>query len=132
MVCIVRIVKPESVNEKCHIFLTRFKPGGFFPNKTYHVPRCTGDKCSDFYHDQEQTPQEQPPQSPMNECDCTKECDCGPGLPCGEYLWDHRNGSMLREWLVNEFIGGANGLANPLVGAGGGLMDVEGQCRPRY
>ena len=28
-------------------------------------------------------------------------CDCGPGLPCGEYLWDHRNQS-LRQWLVDE------------------------------
>lgn len=41
-------------------------------------------------------------------------CDCGPGLPCGEYLWDHRNAS-LREWLVDEFVGGPNGLANPSV-----------------
>jgi len=32
------------------------------------------------------------------------DCDCGEGLPCGEYLWDHRNGSMLRDWLVSEFI----------------------------
>lgn len=21
---------------------------------------------------------------------CVGDCDCGPGLPCGEYLWDHR------------------------------------------
>ena len=34
------------------------------------------------------------------------DCDCGPGLPCGEYLWDHRNQS-LRTWLLDEFVGGA-------------------------
>lgn len=32
-------------------------------------------------------------------------------MPCGEYLWDHRNES-LREWLVSEFILGATGLGN--------------------
>eukprot|EP00666_Eupelagonemidae_sp_cell4sb_P015195 gene15195-18755_t len=43
------------------------------------------------------------------------DCDCGDGLPCGEYLWDHRNES-LREWLVNEFIlGKETGLGNPNV-----------------
>jgi len=31
--------------------------------------------------------------------------------PCGEYLWDHRNAS-LRDFLVNEFILGENGLGN--------------------
>eukprot|EP01044_Picomonas_judraskeda_P011871 COSAG03_NODE_1657_length_3709_cov_5.853740_3_plen_310_part_00 len=42
----------------------KFKPGGSLPNGTYHVPRCTksvvpggATKCSDHYHDQEQTPQ---------------------------------------------------------------------------
>jgi hypothetical protein len=33
----------------------KFKDGA---NGTdYHVPPCTGEKCSDFYHDQEQTPE---------------------------------------------------------------------------
>ena len=41
-------------------------------------------------------------------------CDCG-SQPCGEYLFDHRNGSMLREFLVNEFIGGPTGVDNPAV-----------------
>jgi hypothetical protein len=35
--------------------------------------------------------------------------------PCGEYLFDHRNGSMLREWLVNEHVGGAAAVGSPLV-----------------
>jgi hypothetical protein len=44
----------------------------------------------------------------MNSCD--EPCDCG-GVPCGEYLWDHRN-STLRAYLLNEVVLGANGLAN--------------------
>eukprot|EP00035_Acanthoeca_spectabilis_P030665 m.10340 g.10340 ORF g.10340 m.10340 type:complete len:569 (+) comp4307_c0_seq1:82-1788(+) len=35
---------------------------------------------------------------------CSGDCDCGEGLPCGEYLWDYRNGSMLADFLVNEFV----------------------------
>ena len=36
-------------------------------------------------------------------------------MPCGEYLWDHRNQS-LRTWLVNEFIlGNETGLGNAAV-----------------
>lgn len=44
---------------------------------------------------------------------CIGDCDCGEGLPCGEYLWDHRNGTMLREFLVKEFLLNAKtGLGN--------------------
>ena len=49
-----------------------------------------------------------------NEC-LTGECDCGEGLPCGEYLFDHRNQS-LREWLIHDFVlGNASGLGNPYI-----------------
>jgi hypothetical protein len=34
---------------------------------------------------------------------CLGDCDCGDGLPCGEYLWDHRNES-LRQYLVDEVV----------------------------
>ena len=71
----------------------------------YHVPDCDTDfspaKCSVFYHDQEQTPEH-----PKGDGSCTAPCDCGK-VPCGEYLFDHRNGSMLQDWLVNEYAGGA-------------------------
>ena len=30
----------------------------------------------------------------------------------GEYLFDHRNGTMLQNWLVNEYILGKNGVGN--------------------
>jgi hypothetical protein len=47
---------------------------------------------------------------------CIGDCDCGDGLPCGEYLWDHRNGSMLQNFLVNEFVlNPTTGLKNPNV-----------------
>ena len=84
------------------------------------MPQCTNytnssgtfTKCSTFYHDQEQTPHH-PDQ-------CQADCDCGEGLPCGEYLWDHRNVS-LQKWLTDVHImgpsanGGENstGLNNP-------------------
>ena len=77
------------------------------PQNRYAVPPCTGNKCSGLYHDQDQTPQH-----PKGDGSCTDECDCGEGLPCGEYLFDHRNES-LRQWLAEEFIGGKQGIANP-------------------
>eukprot|EP00911_Craspedida_sp_UC1_P001382 UC1_evm1s1043 len=52
---------------------------------------------------------------PSTELCASGTCDCGKGLPCGEYLWDHRNQS-LRSWLIDEFIGSSQyGLGNPNV-----------------
>ena len=31
----------------------------------------------------------------------------------GEYLWNHANGTMLREFLVDEYVGGTAGLSSP-------------------
>jgi hypothetical protein len=45
---------------------------------------------------------------------CVGQCDCGT-QPCGEYLWDHRNGSMLRDWIVNEHILGPAGMGDPAI-----------------
>eukprot|EP01052_Picozoa_sp_SAG31_P030716 SAG31_NODE_3175_length_4586_cov_4.176064_4_plen_122_part_00 len=43
-------------------------------------------------------------------------CDCGHGVACGEYLWDHRNGSSLTDWFIEDYIGGETyGLGNPNV-----------------
>jgi hypothetical protein len=33
----------------------------------------------------------------------------------GEYLWNHLNGSMLRDFLVNEVIGGPTGIGHPAI-----------------
>ena len=57
----------------------------------YSVPDCDHNYsppiCSEMYHDQEQTPSHGQPHPDGN---CSEPCDCGPGLPCGEYLFDHR------------------------------------------
>lgn len=91
----------------------RFKPGGAFPNGTYHVPACDNfyspPLCSQFYHDQEQTPSE----TPGGDGYCAGKCDCG-AVPCGEYLFDHRNAS-LRQWLVATHIMGPQGLGHALI-----------------
>ena len=87
----------------------------FKPEPPYNMPPCTNttingktdSKCSMLYHDQDQTPH--------HPSQCHQECDCGKGLPCGEYLYDHRNAS-LRKWLTDTFIlASANntGLNNP-------------------
>jgi hypothetical protein len=76
-------------------------------NCAMHVPECTDDKCSALYHDQEQTPH-------SGLCG-QEECDCGASLPCGEYLFDHRNGTMLRDWLVNEYVLGDDAIGSPYV-----------------
>jgi len=40
-------------------------------------------------------------------------CDCGVGVACGEYLFDHRNGSILTKWFTEQYIGGTTyGLGN--------------------
>ena len=37
-------------------------------------------------------------------------------VSCGEYLWDHRNGSMLTQWFTEEYVGGSDyGLGNDSV-----------------
>lgn len=77
----------------------------------YHVPTCAPEdptKCSGLYHDGLQTPAVPTPDTPHPDGACAEHvCDCGPGLPCGEYYFDHRNGTLLREWLINEVILGA-------------------------
>jgi hypothetical protein len=84
----------------------RFKPGGSLPNGSYHVPPCdtTYDPplCSAFYHDQLQTPAVPSPADPAPDGACVGVCDCG-SVPCGEYLWDHRNAS-LGPWLVQQLV----------------------------
>jgi len=88
----------------------RFKPGGAFPNGSYHVPACDGNfdppLCSGFYHSQDQTPG-----FPHGDGDCPGPCDCG-GVPCGFYLFNHAN-ATLRRWLLDDFVFGPTGLGHP-------------------
>ena len=71
--------------------------------------------CSVFYHDELSSPQDassgEKPDPRKGWCNQT--CDCG-GLPCGEYLFDHRN-SSLGDWLVEEFLLGDTALGSPFV-----------------
>jgi len=100
----------EKINDAAYAgwFLPN-KPGGPFGNGSYYVPQCDTNwsppRCTALYHDLDQTPG-----FPHGDGSCPGPCDCG-GVPCGEYLWDHRNAS-LREWLINDFILGPTGLGN--------------------
>jgi len=88
---------------------------------SYHVPTCAAEdasKCSDFYHDQEQTPAVPTAAQPNPDGECTNGvCDVGEGLPCGEYIFDHRNASV-RQWLAEQVVSptalGASGLIDGL------------------
>ena len=88
-------------------------PGG----QWHKVTACTpGQGCSDRYHDQWSSPQcntstSLPPNHRFGWCNET--CDCGK-VPCGEYVFDHRN-SSLSDWLVQEFLLGATGLGSEFV-----------------
>ena len=55
--------------------------------------------------------QDQTPEYPHGDGSCPGPCDCG-AVPCGEYLYDHRAGQPLRDWIVNDFVLGSTGLAN--------------------
>ena len=80
----------------------------FDPNNisAYASSPCTEGMCSMLYHSQDQTPQHL-----TGRKECTDKCNCG-RVPCGEYIWDHRNAS-LRKWLVNSHVmGAALGMGN--------------------
>lgn len=94
-------------------WFVKFRKGGAVDlgNGSFHVPPCTDGLCSDSYHSQDQAPS--PP-----DCGADHKCDCG-GVPCGEYLLDHRNES-LREWIVQEHILGREGMGNE---------NISGYCK---
>ena len=87
---------------------------GFFlkfdtTNTKFHVSPCAAEDhghCSSFYHDQLQTPQVPTEKANHPDGRCVDYCDCGLH-PCGEYLFDHRNGTMLREFLLQDVVLGA-------------------------
>lgn len=101
-------------------FFLRFKScNASQPNCGYHVPNCDTNYdpplCSQFYHDQEQSPAVPSPSNPNPDGACVGTCDCG-GVPCGEYLYDWRNGSQLVDFVVNEVLLGPLGLgAGPFI-----------------
>ena len=84
----------------------------------YHQPMCANENhthCSTYYHDQGQTPQVPTTDLPYPDGVCSdKYCDCGKN-PCGEYLFDHRNGTMRREWLIEEIILGPSAIGHAAI-----------------
>jgi len=96
-------------------FFLKFDP---LKQGSYHVPDCAPENqthCSVFYHDQEQTPEVPTPTNPHPDGSCTDgRCDCGVH-PCGEYLFDHRNGTMLREFIINDLILSPTALGHPAI-----------------
>ena len=116
-------------------FFLRFRPdtGAALCNGTTPcvTTRCDTNynppRCSPLYHDQDQSPQHPAPHDKRMGF-CTDACDCGTGVPCGEYLWDHRNGSMLREFLMEEYIGGPTGVDHPAID---GIFFDDGWQGPR-
>jgi hypothetical protein len=90
------------------------------------VPRCALEKktkCSLLYHDQEQTPEVPTITNPHPDGVCSTEhgCDCG-DVPCGEYLFDHRNASV-QQWIINHHILSSTAL---------GSADVDGMFIDDY
>ena len=77
-----------------------FKPGGAFPNGTYHSgPRCDHNYdpplCSDLYHfpGGPAMPGDAQPGDTNPRCD-PPHCDCGGIMPCATYLYDWRNAHL--------------------------------------
>ena len=69
-------------------------------------PHGTVSKCTNLWHDPNQTPQ---------------HADCGPNIPCGEYAFDMRSanrsvhGQKMIDWFINDYVLGYNGSGHPAV-----------------
>lgn len=107
-------VREKLVDPAYSGFFLHFKPGGAFPNGSYHVPACDSNYspplCTDLYHDQSQSPSVVPGGDGL----CVGACDCG-AVPCGEYLFDWRNGTQLLDWVISDVIFGPTKLGSPIV-----------------
>ena len=75
------------------------------PGRKPRLPQCDASfsppKCSDHWHDVGVAPKECP----------GGQCDCG-CVPCGQYLWNHRN-QTLRRWLVEVHATGPHSVEHP-------------------
>ena len=101
-------------------FFLRFKAcNESEPGCGYHVPNCDTNYdpplCSTLYHDQSQSPAVPSPSNPNPDGVCVGTCDCG-AVPCGEYLYDWRNGSQLIQFVIDEVLLGPLGMgAGPMI-----------------
>ena len=101
----------------------RFSPAVRANHSAAHVPVCDPNyqppRCSDLYHDQQQTPVF-PGSGDGNSC-APPGCDVGPHIPVGEYLFDHRaanvsvNGQTFISWFVEDYLFGKTGAGDPRV-----------------
>ena len=67
---------------------------------TYNTNPCDATKCSGLYHEQTQVPEWTGDRKHVVDGNCQEECDCGK-LPCGNYIFDHRNDSF-SEWFLSD------------------------------
>ena len=90
------------------------------------MDRCAAEnqtKCSLLYHDQMQTPAVPTPENPNPDGSCLDTgCNSGEN-PTGEYLFDHRNGTQLLTWLIDNHILSDTGVGHP---------DVDGMFMDDY
>ncbi len=74
--------------------------GWFMPlkgcNPSPGVYTCGPNATNNLYHDFEQTPRG----------------DCGEGVECGEYVFNHRNASLLTDFLLKEYFFGPTAAGN--------------------
>jgi len=109
-------VREKLVDPKYAKWFLNFSPNA----KPYHVPTCDNNYnpplCSNYYHDQEQTPG-----YPHGDGDCSAPaCDVG-SVPVGEYIWDPRawnvsvNGQTFGQWYINDYLLDPTGGGNPKV-----------------
>eukprot|EP01048_Picozoa_sp_COSAG05_P008710 COSAG05_NODE_678_length_7984_cov_3.957134_3_plen_811_part_00 len=94
-------VAEKLADERYSGFFLPFRDG---IHGSYTSPPCSHGLCSPLYHSQDQVP------AHANFANGS----CGVGVPCGEYLFDHRNES-LRRWLVDNFVLGPLGIGSDLV-----------------
>ena len=106
-------VCPVGQNGTCWLLDDWHTASAQQPNVT-HAPDAQGGHVSGYRPDPLNASDVAPPSLKKDALCADGDCDCGEGLPCGEYLWDHRNAS-LRRFLIDELILGPNGLANDAV-----------------
>ncbi len=79
---------------------------GCMPSPGHYV--CGDNATANLYHDFEQTP----------------TGDCGVGIQCGEYVFNHRNASLLPNFLLKDYFFGATSAGSPAV------MGVRAHTQP--
>eukprot|EP00947_MAST-08B_sp_MAST-8B-sp1_P003127 g3127.t1 len=116
-----RVVREKLADPAYSGFFLKFRPRN---GTNTSSPRCDDNfsppRCTEFYHDDWQTPRTKGSagwdQDLRNGVCSPDPCDCGdPSVPAGEYLWDHRNGTMLRDWLMEHYVGGPTGVDHPAI-----------------